>query len=101
MLSDCLLCGVNDGKIQQALMPEKTLMQAKAMEVTEGLETAAKNVKMLTLSEGAISSETVHQVMPAAGHQRKNARNMRHKFTGACLVVARLVANVRVARLVT
>ena len=65
-------------------MTEKTLMLAKAIEVAQGLEMAAKNAKVLAQSEGASNLETVHRVMPAAGHQRKNTQSTRQKFTGPC-----------------
>ena len=78
MLRDRLVCGVNNSKIQWALLSEKTLTWAKALEVAQGTETAAKNDKSLSMGE-AISSETVHRVAPRDGRKGKSSR-----FIGTC-----------------
>ena len=48
MLRDRIVCGVNNRKIQQTLLSEKTLTLKKALEVAQGWETAAKNAKVLS-----------------------------------------------------
>jgi len=48
MLRDRLMCGVNDAIIQRRLLAEKALTFKKAMELSQSMESAAKNVKELT-----------------------------------------------------
>ena len=43
MLRDRIVCGINDDRIQQRLLSEKGLTYKKALELSQGLETAAKN----------------------------------------------------------
>ena len=48
MLRDRIVCGINDDRIQQRLLSEKGLTYKKApVELSQGLETAAKNVREL------------------------------------------------------
>jgi len=51
MLRDRIVCGINNGKIQQRLLAEKTLTLAKTIELAQGMETAAKNAKELSQQE--------------------------------------------------
>ncbi len=47
MLRDRLVCGVNDDHIQRRLLLERTLTFDRALELAQGLEVAAKNVREL------------------------------------------------------
>ncbi len=47
MLRDRLVCGIQNSHIQKRLLGEKTLTFARALELSQGLETASKNVKEL------------------------------------------------------
>ena len=44
MLRDRIVCGINNDRIQQRLLSEKGLTYKKALELSQGLETAAKSV---------------------------------------------------------
>ena len=60
--------GINSGKIQQRLLAEKTLTLTTAIELAQGMETAAKSVKELSQHEipsTSLSSENVHWVIPS------------------------------------
>ena len=65
MLHDRLVCGVNNPIIQCWLLAEKALTFKTAMELSQGMESAAKNVKELT-SQPADSSNgsesSIHKV---------------------------------------
>ena len=39
------MCGVSDVQIQRRLLAERTLTFTKALEIAQGLETAAKNMR--------------------------------------------------------
>ena len=52
MLRDQLVCGVNDATIQPKLT------YAKAVELTRGLETADKNLKLLSKGKGKQGTES-------------------------------------------
>ena len=45
MLRDRLVCGISDVQIQRRLLAERTLTFTKALEIAQGLETAAKNMR--------------------------------------------------------
>lgn len=47
MLRDRLVCGINNEWIQQRLLAEAKLTYTKALELAQGLETAAQNMKEL------------------------------------------------------
>ena len=47
MLQDRIVCGINNSKIQKRLLAESKLTYQQALDLTQGLETAAKNVKEL------------------------------------------------------
>ena len=51
MLQDQIVFGINNRNIQQRLLAEKILTLAKTMELTQGMETAAKNVIELSQLE--------------------------------------------------
>ncbi len=50
MLRDRLVCGVNDDRMQRRLLSEPKLTFKRALELAQGLETAAKNVQELQAS---------------------------------------------------
>ena len=72
MLRDRIVCGINDAVIQRQLLSEKELTFSKALEVAQGMESAAKNVKELsipnkqdvssTVGPSTAFQESVHQV---------------------------------------
>ena len=66
MLKDRILLGVNNHKIQQALLAEDKLTLTKALKIAQSLEAAAKNAKILSQGNGqngtVASSDTVHRV---------------------------------------
>ena len=80
MLRDRIVCGVNNTKIQQTLLAEKTLTLKKAMELAQGLETAAKNAKVLSQGEAAAASTSPAVVNHVAG----NGKSAKQKFSGTC-----------------
>ncbi len=85
MLRDRIVCGINNTKIQQRLLAEKTLTLAKAIELAQGMETAAKNAKELAQQDTASASagsEGVHRVTPPK--RGKDTGDTRHKFQGTC-----------------
>ena len=45
MLRDRLVCGINDESIQRRLLAEATLTFKKALELAQGMEAAAKDVR--------------------------------------------------------
>ena len=65
MLCDRLVCGINDKHIQQQLLSETDLTLAKALDLAQSLETAAKNTQTLkTSAVGASrSAMEVHKVI--------------------------------------
>ena len=62
MLRDRIVCGINDDRIQQRLLSEKGLTYKKALELSQGLETAAKNVRELQSAKQEPAQ--VHKVTP-------------------------------------
>ena len=65
MLRDRLVCGINDESIQRRLLAETALTFKKALELAQGMETAAKNVQEMqgTPQQSAgQSAEEVHAV---------------------------------------
>ena len=83
MLRDRIVCGVNNRKIQQTLLSEKTLTLKKALEVAQGWETAAKNAKVLSQGEASAESLTSEAVNRVGGNE-KSRTSTRQKFTGTC-----------------
>ena len=63
MLRDCIVCGINNAVIQRRLLSGKDLKFKKALEIAQGMESAAQNIKELT-SHPADTKPTVlvHQV---------------------------------------
>ena len=63
MLRDRLVCGINDSAIQRRLLAEPKLTFKKALDLSRGLETAARNVEELkTAPRGPEISPTVEEV---------------------------------------
>ena len=81
MLRDRLTCGINSLKIQQKLLAEKTLTLAKAVELAQSMETAAKNAKELA-QDGASVSGNVNRVTPPK--RGKDTSSFRQRFSGTC-----------------
>ena len=52
MLRDRLVCGINDSKIQKCLLSETKPSFQQAMDISQGLETAVRNVKELKPQRG-------------------------------------------------
>ena len=80
MLRDRIVCGINNGAIQKRLLAESTLTYQKALELAQGLEAAAKNLRELQApgtkkdEDSPIASNTqeVHKVVPS-GKGRSNS----------------------------
>ena len=87
MLRDRLICGINNSKIQQKLLAEK-LTLTTAIEMAQGMETAAKNAKEIAQQDSASNSESVHRVMPPT--RGKDTGRNRSKFTGTCFCCGRV-----------
>jgi len=64
MLRDRLVCGINDEAIQRRLLAEPSLHLKRALELAQGMETAAQNVReMQRLNQRAIGqSGDIHLV---------------------------------------
>ena len=56
------MCGINDDRIQQRLLSEKGLAYKKALELSQGLETAAKNIRELQSTKQEPAQ--LHKVTP-------------------------------------
>ena len=73
-IRDRLVCGVNDDQIQRRLLSEAKLTYKRALELAQGLEMAAKNVRELQTSSRMPSGPTpsdstmggVHRLRPAS-----------------------------------
>ena len=64
MLRDRLVCGIGDEKVQEQLLAKSDLTLQKAMEIAQGIETAARNVKELHAPSRSQDIQ-VHQVSPS------------------------------------
>ena len=57
------MCGISDVQIQWRLLAERTLTFTQALEIAQGLETAAKNMRELTKGASHEASQaTVQEV---------------------------------------
>ena len=54
MIRDRIVCGIMNSKIQQKLLSERSLTLARAVEIAQGMETAAKNAKELAEQRGTL-----------------------------------------------
>ena len=73
-LRDRLVCGVNDDQIQRRLLSEAKLTYKRALELAQGLETAAKNVRELQTSSRVPSGPTADSTMGAVHRLRPAPR---------------------------
>ena len=65
ILRDCLLCEVNDMRIQCRLLPEpEPLTLKRAFKVAQGIEMAERDTKDLVVAQG---HTTVHRLQRAPG----------------------------------
>ena len=77
MFRDRIVCGINNGAIQKRLLAESTLTYQKALELTQRLEAATKNLRELQApvtkkeEDSPIASNTqeVHKVVPSGKGQ--------------------------------
>ncbi|KAK9963562.1 hypothetical protein ABG768_006735, partial [Culter alburnus] len=60
MLRDRLVCGINDDVIQRRLLGEATLSFTKAMEIAQGMESAALHAKDIQKASGSAKSDVFH-----------------------------------------
>ena len=67
MLRDCLVCGINDQRLQRLLLSELELTFAKALELAQAAEAAERNTREL---EKAAPSAGVHVVYPRESLQK-------------------------------
>ena len=68
MLTDCIVCGIKDDKMQHRLLAESRLTLKRAIEIAQSLETAAQSVQTLHGTPqltGNSGSEAVHKVATA------------------------------------
>ena len=65
MLRDRIVCRINDDVIQRRLLSEKDLTYKKALEIAQGMESAAQDVKELRPTEVVLTSLPVHHVTNA------------------------------------
>jgi len=67
MLRDHIVCGINDGVIQHQLLSEKELTFKTALEITQSMESAVKNVKeLMSCPDGTVPpTPAVHHVTDA------------------------------------
>ena len=65
MLRDRIVCGINDPIIQRRLLSEKALTFKSAMELAQGMESAAKNVRELNVPARDLPSSTATGVTNA------------------------------------
>jgi len=67
ILRDRIVCGINDGVIQRRLLSEKELTFKTALEIIQGMESAAKNVKeLMSRPDGTMPpTPAVHHVTDA------------------------------------
>ena len=65
MLRDRIVCGINDPIIQRRLLSEKALTFKSAMELAQGMESAAKNVRKLNVPARDLPSSTATGVTNA------------------------------------
>ncbi|XP_029551127.1 uncharacterized protein K02A2.6-like [Salmo trutta] len=71
MLRDRLVCGINEDSIQRRLLGEATLTFKRALELSQGMEMAASNVK--NIQKANSESCAVHQVTKEAAGKRGKA----------------------------
>ena len=65
MLRDRIICGINNPIIQHRLLSEKALTSKSAMELAQGMESAAKNVRELNVPARDLPSSTATGVTNA------------------------------------
>ena len=74
MLRDRLLYRISDVQIQRRLLAERTLTFTKALEIAQGLETAAKNMRELTKGTSREASQaTVLEVHRVSSHRNRRS----------------------------
>lgn len=71
MLRDRLVCGINEDSIQRRLLGEATLTFKRALELSQGMEMAASNVK--NIQKANSESCAVHQVTKEVAGKRGKA----------------------------
>ena len=74
LLHDEIMCGINDDGIQQKLFAEKTLTYQRALEPSQGLETAAKNVKELKIGRRELEGVVVKQEVNKVSHEKRKSK---------------------------
>ncbi len=62
MLRDKLVCGIGDIRIQRRLLSEATLKFPKALELTQAMESAARNSRDLEKATASQQPGTVHAI---------------------------------------
>ena len=90
ILRDRIVGGINSSKIQQRLLAEKDLTLEKAVNLSQGMETATKYVQELaqTGSEAVAIKSEVNQVTPY--HRSQKEGQQTRKFTGTCFCCGKL-----------
>ena len=76
MLWDRLVCGINNDVIQRRLLSESKLKYAKAVELATTLETAAKDVKELTIATRQNTEESKPYDLQKIGQEGRKGDSM-------------------------
>ncbi len=98
MLIDRIVRGINNVQIQRRLLAESKLTFSKALEIVQGLESAAKNMKELTKGasqETSLDTQKVHKIIPR-GSQRSQFGSVIVSLPPNVFVVSRQVKLVRI-----
>ena len=75
MIRDRLVCGVNDNRIQRALLQETELTYEKALDIAQGIEAASKDVQKLQQQPTSSTVQTVQQLkLPQHPPPRNHSR---------------------------
>ena len=68
------MCGINEDGIQQKLFAEKALTYQRALELSRGLETAAKSVKELKIGRRDLDGVVVKQEVNKVSHEKRKSK---------------------------
>lgn len=66
MIRDRIVCGVNDSRIQRALLQEPKLTYEKALEITQGIEAASMDMQALNPTSNRTIQRITEQKAPKA-----------------------------------
>ena len=84
MLWDQIVCSISDGAIQRRLLGEVPLSVEKALQLAQGMETAARNVKELQGGTAATPREVNQVTPPQKGKHAKAMPQFQGKSDRTC-----------------